>query len=242
MQWTPQTTRELLAEFIGTLMLVMVGAGAAVATGNIVAVGLAHGLALVAIAATFGHISGGYVNPAVVAALWISGHITSQKALLYTAAQFLGGIVAGIILRIVLDPTLGDLGQTIPQSTVNALDIVLIEGLLTFFLVSTIYQAVVYAKGGPATPVVVGLTLAGLIMMGGQLTGASLNPARTLGPFLTSAVIGGTARTMDVGDLLVYFLAIYGGAALAAFLHMDTFKPDDPEAEGVVGSRRLRRR
>ncbi|HLA43090.1 MAG TPA: aquaporin, partial [Aggregatilineales bacterium] len=220
-----QTQRELAAEFIGTFMLVLVGAGSVVVSPpGIGALGpaLAHGLILIAIIGTYGHFSGAYVNPAVTLGVWLGGHLKAQKAGFYVIAQFLGGIVAAVVLLIIL-PEPGTLGQTTAAADVNELDIILVEGLLTFFLTSVIYQAAVYGKGGSATPVLIGMTLAGCFLLGAPLTGASLNPARTLGPALLADDM------QDLGEVLIYLLAIFGGGALAGLVHMDTFKVHDTD-------------
>ena len=218
-----QTSRELTAEFIGTFMLVLVGAGSVmVSPPSLGALGpaLGHGLILIAIIGTYGHISGAHVNPAVTLSLWIGGHIDRMKMLLYWVVQFLGSLVACVVLLIVL-PEPGSLGQTTAAADVNELDIILVEGLLTFFLASTVYQAAVYGKGGAFTPVLIGLTLGGSILMGGPLTGASLNPARTLGP----ALLGEDMQSIT--EIIVYMAAIFGGGALAAIVHMDTLKSEE---------------
>jgi aquaporin Z len=141
-----QTSREAFAEFIGTFMLVLIGAGSVVlappSTGALIPA-LAHGLILVAIIGTYGHISGAYVNPAVTLAVWIANKISSQKLGVFMLAQFMGGLVAAVVLLIVL-PTPGQLGQTTAAPNVNELDIILVEGILTFFLASVVLQAAVY--------------------------------------------------------------------------------------------------
>lgn len=223
-----QETREAVAEGIGTFMLVLVGAGAvALNPGNLLVAALAHGLILVAIIATFGHISGAHVNPAVTLGLLVGGKISIRRATFYWVAQVIGAVLAGLVLRLVLNDIVGDpaktLGQTTPANGVNALGIILVEGFLTFFLVSVVYQAAVFAKGGPATPLLIGLTLAGAILLGGPLTGASLNPARTLGPALLAK---DTQSLVEVGN---YFLGIFLGGVLAAFLHMDLFAAGERE-------------
>ncbi len=231
-----ETSRQVAAEFIGTLMFVLVGAGSVVlspaGTGALIPA-LAHGLILVAIISTYGHISGAHVNPAVTMGLLVGQKIKLQKAGWYWLAQFGGGLVAAVILRIIL-PEPGSLGQTTAVTGVNELDIVLVEGLLTFVLVSTVYQAAVYGKGGEATPLLIGFTLAGLILLGGPLTGASLNPARTLGPALLAE------EMQDFVEVIIYIVAILGGGAVAGIFHMDTFKPDDPAPEDSKKHRRKR--
>jgi MIP family channel proteins len=191
-------------------MLVLVGAGAgALGAGGLVGVALAHGLILVAIIYTFGHISGAHVNPAVTLGLMVGGKINPVKGAIYMVAQFAGAIVAAIVLTIVL-PTGTQLGATTPATGVTSIQVLLIEGLLTFFLVSTVYQAAVYEKVGPLAGIAIGFTLAGAILFGGPLTGASLNPARTLGPGLVSG---------NLPEIVFYLIGIFGGGALAGLLH-----------------------
>ncbi|NDJ87335.1 MAG: aquaporin [Chloroflexi bacterium] len=223
-----EQTREAIAEGIGTFMLVAVGAGAvAISGGNVVVAALSHGLILIAIISTYGHVSGAHVNPAVTLGLLAGGKIELSRAVIYWVAQLIGGLLAGVFLRLVLTGLEGAeaLGQTVPlNDEINALDIILIEGALTFFLVSAVFQAAVYGRGGAVTPLIIGLTLAGCITFGGPLTGASLNPARTLGPALFAEDAQGL---IEVGN---YFIGILLGGTLAGFVHSDTFAPGDDEA------------
>lgn len=233
----PQRTRELVAEFIGTFMLVLVGAGVAQLNPpnlGFLLPALAHGLILMAAISTYGHISGGYFNPAAALALWIGGKLDTQRFWQYVLAQVLGSFAACAVLLIVL-PTPGNLGQTVPAANVNELDIFLVEGLLTFFLVSAVYQNAGYGYGGNGTPLFIGLTLAAGILLGGPLTGGSLNPVRTLGP----AFLG--EDTQSISDVLVYLAAIFVGGALAGFVHMDTMAAEATPDEGKPSLRRRRR-
>ncbi len=228
-----QRTRELVAEFIGTFMLVLVGAGAVQlnpGSGALIPA-LAHGLILVAIISTYGHISGAHVNPAVSLALWIGSKLDSQRLWQYILVQVLGAFAACAILLIVL-PTPGNLGQTAPAANVNELDIFLVEAILTFFLVSAVYQNAVYGMGENVTPLFIGLTLAGCILLGGTLTGAALNPARMIAP----AILGEDGQ--DLTEILVYLAAIFTGGALAGFVHMDTLAPVHSEEKPSARRRR----
>lgn len=213
--------RQAAAETIGTFMLVLVGAGAvALSAGNVVVGALSHGLIIVAIIATYGHISGAHVNPAVTFGLLMGGKIELKRAGIYWVAQFIGALLACVILRIVL-PDPRTMGQTVPATGINSLDVVLVEGILTFFLVSVVYQSAVYGKGGVVTPLLIGLTLAGCILLGGPMTGAALNPARILGPALLAE---DGQNLMEVGT---YWLGIFLGAAFAGFLQTDMFAPEE---------------
>ena len=210
-----------LAEFIGTFMLVFVGAGAVTILGkstspvaaDVVVAALAHGLILVAIVATYGHISGAHVNPAVTLGLLVGRQISASRAIIYWIAQFAGGILAALVLRY-LFPDVTNLGQTVPAANISGVQAMLIEAILTFFLVSTVYQAAVYGKVGNIAAIAIGFTLAGCILFGGPLTGAALNPARLVGPDLVSGV---------TTDILFYLVGIFGGGALAGLVHSLVF-------------------
>jgi MIP family channel proteins len=221
--------RESLAEFIGTFMLVLVGAGAVTAMGqqatrvaaDVVVAALAHGLILVAIIATFGNISGAHVNPAVTLGLLIGGKVSLNKATFYWIAQILGGIVAAFVLRYIFQNAT-TLGNTLPSSSdVHAGKIIILEALGTFFLVSTVYQAATYSKFGGFAMIAIPFTLAASILFIGPLTGASFNVARTVGPAIA---------TGNYTELIAYLVGILGGGALAGALHSSYFSTEDPSS------------
>lgn len=202
-------TKALTAEFVGTFALVFIGAGAgAIGAGGLVGVALAHGLVLVAVAAAYGPISGAHINPAVTIALWFGRQIKAAEAVAYIVVQVLGGIAGAYVLRFVLGGAGSGLGATVLAGSVSPTQGVVVEAVLTFLLVNTIYNTAVSGKAGNQAPMAIGLTLAFCILMGGPLTGASLNPARTLGPaivtgnyadlwvYLVGPVIGGLAATL----------------------------------------------
>ena len=232
---TNNEIRSTVAELIGTFMLVFIGAGAAALATNpannmsVVVPALAHGFALVAIITMFGNISGAHVNPAVTLGLLVGGKIDLRNAGFYWAAQLVGAFLAAGVLRIVLpgdafDVTadtsyLTTLGQTLPAAGVTDGMVLVLEGVLTFFLVGVVYQAAVYGKTPSLAPLLIGLTLAGLIMMGGTLTGASLNPARTLGPAFVAK------DTQNIQQVLFYVIGTLLGGLLAGFVHSDLFAP-----------------
>ncbi len=219
--------KKYIAEFIGTFALVFVGAGAAAVSGNIVAVALAHGLILAVMISQFGDISGTHINPAVTIGLLVGKKIDVQDAIFYLIMQLFGGIAAGILLFIVITPTDGfTYGATQLAADVELYQGFLIEMILTFFLASSVYQAAVYQKGGSITPLIIGFTLAAAIMMGGNLTGASLNPARTLGPLISQLLNGTMELTRWINFLIVYCGGTVSGGILAALLHNFYFTPE----------------
>ena len=102
----------------------------------------------------------------------------------YWIAQLLGGIVAALVLAYFLGGTSSGLGVTALAPAVSITQGVLIEAVLTFFLVTTVLHTAIAGKGGNQTGIAIGFTLTFAILFGGPLTGASLNPARSLGPAL----------------------------------------------------------
>ncbi len=201
-------TKSTIAEFIGTFTFVFIG-GAAVASGQgVVVAALAHGLILIALVYAYGHLSETHINPAVTAGLLIGGIITPTRAVLYWVAQFIGGLAAAILVGWL---TGGNPGPTIGSLTsADVWRAAAFEFIMTFFLVSTVYQTAVYGHGGNLAGLAIGVTLAGAILAGGTYTGASLNPARTVGP----AIVAG-----DVSYVLPYLIGIFGGGIFAGLLH-----------------------
>jgi glycerol uptake facilitator-like aquaporin len=152
----------------------------------------------------------------VTLGLLVGGKVKPVRAVAYWVAQFAGAIVAALVLKAVIPGGMqGDLGATVPAARVTNLQALIIECVLTFFLVSTVYQAAVYGKAGPAAGFAIGLTLGASILIGGTLTGASLNPARTVGPALVAG---------NLDAIVFYLVGIFGGGAVAGFLHATFFK------------------
>ncbi|MEO8608941.1 MAG: aquaporin [Chloroflexota bacterium] len=211
-----ETLRSGLAELIGTFILVFVGGFAVASAQGVAVAALAHGLILVAIIYMYGHISGAHVNPAVTAGLLVGGKISIIKAVVYWVAQFAGAIIAAVVLNILV-PGAAAAGQTIGSLTTSApWSAALFEAIMTFFLVSTVYQAAVYGKVGNVAGIAIGFTLAGSILAGGTYTGASLNPARTLGPALVAG---------DLSYAVPYLVGIFAGGVIAGLVQSFVFKP-----------------
>ena len=216
--------KESLAELIGTFVLVFVGSAAVLVAPvfGVLVPALAHGLILVALVYTYGHISGAQVNPAVTLGLLVGGKQDLNKSLVYMLAQFIGGIIAAIVLTAVFPKDnaavagfLGDAaynyGQTTGFLTADSVwTAAIYEAILTFFLVSAVFQAAVYGRAGKLAGVAIGFTLAASILAGGPATGASLNAARTLGPSLVAG---------DTSYLIPYLIGIFAGGGIAGLLH-----------------------
>lgn len=213
-------SKALVAEFIGTFALIFIGAGAAaLGVGGLLGVALAHGLVVVGFAYAYGHLSGSHINPAVTLGVWVAGKIDAGRALSYAVFQLLGGVAGGLALRWVLGGTETGLGATLLARGLrvggNVLDVTpaagcVVEALLTFFLMNAVLNAALSGKAGDLAGLAVGLTLVFCILMGGPLTGAGLNPARTLGPAIA---------TGNFADLWVYLAGPIVGAIAAAALY-----------------------
>ncbi len=201
-------TKVWLAEFIGTAALIFVGAGAgALGIGGLVGVALAHGLVLVGLAYAYGGVSGTHINPAVTLAVTLAGKLKWAQAARYWLAQMLGGAFGAGLLYIALGAG-SSLGATLPAGSVTPLQAIVVEAALTFLLATVVLRTAVQKDSTPFAGVAIGLTLAALILMGGPLTGASLNPARTFGPALF---------TGNLASLWIYIIGPFAGAALAAW-------------------------
>ncbi|WP_448624029.1 aquaporin [Geodermatophilus sp. URMC 64] len=189
--------RSLIAEFVGTLLLVFLAVGAAVAgvTGDglvsgVVGVALAFGLVLLALAYAIGPISGCHINPAVTLGVLLSRGMTASEAGLYWIAQFAGGIAGAALLKLMtsgfgdVTDTTGALGSNDWGANISAAGAFLLEVLLTMVLVTV----VLLVTGRSATPgfagLAIGLTLTAVHLVGIPLDGTSVNPARSLGPAL----------------------------------------------------------
>jgi aquaporin Z len=228
-------SKVFLAELIGTFALVFVGASSGIVSGgNLVAIALAHGLTLAVFVYAYGHISGTHINPAVTFGLALQGVVKWGDAVLsYWIPQFLGAIFAAFMVQTFISPlsveaisgiaTVGALTETFPYHAMG------LEILLTFFLVNTILHTIVSGRGGHFSGLAIGLTLTFAILAGGPLTGASLNPARTLGP----AVFTGSWN--DPMTYMIYFLGPLFGATLAVLayqaLTQEEMSMEDDEEE-----------
>ncbi len=206
--------RRYAAEFIGTFMLVFLGTGAVViAKADTLTIGLAFGLTVTVMAYAFGGVSGGHFNPAVSIAMMINKRLEAKDGVFYIVAQFLGAIVASGLLSVLinaLDLSRTGFGQTdFPK--IGAGVAFLVEVIVTFSFILVILMTTSDRFGNSQmAPLAIGITLSLLIMVALNLTGGSLNPARSFGPAIFA---GGSA----LAHYWVYLAAPIVGAILAAF-------------------------
>jgi aquaporin TIP len=186
--------KQLVAEFIGTFALIFVGVGAIYQNAGLLAVALAHGLTIFVMIAALGHISGGQFNPAVSFGLWVGGKMPLARMVAYWIAQLLGATAAAFLLLYVFADLPGQVAATtIAKGTpdlikegITPLQGIVIEAVLTLFLVFVVYGAAVDSRAVKLAPLAIGLTVALDILFNGPLTGAAMNPARVFGPALAS--------------------------------------------------------
>ncbi len=185
-----------IAEFIGTFSFVFIGAGAIITDAwfpgsvGLIGIALAHGLALAIMISATGHISGGHLNPAVTVGFLVAGKMKVGKGMGYIASQLIGGIVAGLLLRVIFPATIWtqvNLGTPGLDPRIGVGTGILVELILTFFLVFAVFGTAVDKRAPKLGGFGIGLVLVFDILMGGPLTGASMNPARTFGPAVASA-------------------------------------------------------
>lgn len=205
-----------IAEFIGTFVLVLFGCGAAVIAGGsvgVLGVSLAFGLALIAVAYGIGPVSGCHINPAVSFGAYISGQMDFKEFIRYSVSQCLGAIVAAFVLMSIVDGVDGGLGENVVSDSYNLQAAFIFEFLATAIFVMVIMGSTQKKGGaGNVSGLVIGLTLAVIHIVGINITGTSVNPARSLGPAL---FVGGDA----LSQLWIFFVAPFGGALLAAVLY-----------------------
>ena len=207
-----------LAELIATFGLVFIGAGAVLADVGIVGVALAHGLVLMCMIYAIAHISGGHVNPAVTIGLWITKKISTVRAAGYIISQLLGATIAALLLKVIFTASSSNLG--VPTlSGVGFGTGILIETILTFFLVFVVFGVAVDKRAPKGLyGLAIGLVLTFDIFMGGALTGAAMNPARAFGPALVSGLWT---------NHLVYWIGPLIGGIIAAVLYSTLLLKDD---------------
>jgi MIP family channel proteins len=210
---SPHLTRSLVAEAIGTFALVFAGCGAIMVDARTSALGhvgvaISFGLVIMVMIYAVGHISGAHFNPAVTFAFALSRHFPRKRVPLYWAAQLAGALAAALVLRGSLG-TIAHVGATLPSGSDQ--QAFLWESMLTFFLMFVIMAVATDTRAvGEAAAIAIGGTVGLDAMFGGPITGASMNPARSLGPAIAAS---------DYTAIWVYLAAPILGAAAAALTY-----------------------
>jgi MIP family channel proteins len=216
-----KTARALIAEFVGAFALIFIGAGSIVTNQwtkgalGLLGIAAAHALVLSIMISALGHVSGGHFNPAVTFGVWIARRISPAIAALYVVAQLVGAAVGGLLLLAVFP---SDQWQPVHLGTpalglgIGSGKAVLVEAILTFFLVFAVFGVAIDPRGSfkAIAGFGIGLVLGFDILVGGPLTGAAMNPARAFGPALASGYWQ---------DQLVYWIGPLIGGAIAAAIY-----------------------
>jgi aquaporin NIP len=207
--------RRAAAEGIAAFVLVFAGCGAIIADaqyeGSLGTVGIAlvFGLVIMVMVYATGHLSGAHINPAVTIAFTLSRHFPAREALAYIVAQCVGAIGAALVLLAVWPSKPADLGATLPS--VGAGSVLAYEAILTAFLMFVIMAVATDTRAvGAAAAIAIGGTIGFDALLGGPVTGASMNPARSFGP----ALVSGTWT-----DFWVYVAGPVVGAGVGALAH-----------------------
>ncbi len=215
MTQTPDLLRRATAEALGAFALVFAGCGAIVTNAHThgalgtVGVSLVFGLVILAGIAALGHVSGAHFNPSVTLSFFLTRHLPGRDALTYVAGQLTGATLAALLLWVIWPAQPADLGATVPSIAAGRALILetTMSGLLMLVILSVATDT--RAVGAPAA-LAIGATIALDALLGGPLTGASMNPARSFAP----ALVSGQWR-----DFWVYLAGPLSGAPLGAFAY-----------------------
>ncbi len=226
-------SQKFLAEFIGTFAIVFITAGA-ICTDSFIRIGsttglgwlgiaLAEGLAYAVMITALAHVSGGHFNPAVSIGFWVTRRITTLETLAAWIAQLAGAAAAAYLLRYLIPEDVWRAAVLgIPQMShdITPAAAMLIEGVLTFFVVLAAFSAVADSRGvhNRLGGLGVGMAITMCVLVGGPFTGAALNPARAFGPALASH--HWTAHG-------VYWAGPLAGGVLASWLYDTIFLKKD---------------
>ena len=221
--------KKYIAEFIGTLVLVVFGCGSAVAANTLLGdlnvgvplalstllIAFAFGLVIVAMAYSIGNISGCHINPAVSLGMLVSGKMSVSDFVGYVIAQVIGGIAGAGILVFMFgsNESLGQNGYGAASALgINMGQAFVVEVILTFVFIIAILGVTSKSENASTTGLVIGLTLTLVHILGIPFTGTSVNPARSLGPALLA---GGEA----LSQVWLFIVAPLVGAAIAAIVY-----------------------
>ena len=220
--------RRGVAEFVGTFALIFVGAGSGI-YGNLVGSAFAHGFVIAVMVSAVGFISGGHFNPAVTLGFLVTRRIAPTLAVWYWLVQFGAAILAALLLKWVLPNAVESqtgIGAPSLYTQLSSGAGVVIEAVLTFFLVWVIFATAVDPRGTfkQIAGLAIGFTISLDILMGGGLTGAAMNPARAFGPQLAGN---------HWSHFWVWYVGPFAGAVIAASLYELLYlRPARPEPVG----------
>lgn len=231
----PTLAKRVIAELIGTWVLVFLGTGSVVTMvtvfkgpdmAGLLLIGLAFGFAVLVMIYAFGHISGTHINPAVSVALWATGRLPAKDLVAYVVAQLVGASLASLTIVAIWGQRAVDagLGITLPGADVSYWQAILVEVVTTAFLVLVIWGSAVDSRAPSGfAGVAIGIVVAADIIVTGPIAGASMNTARSFGPFLVDTLFGAKtadgAAIADWAKFPIYIIGPIVGGLIAAFVY-----------------------
>ncbi|WP_309083925.1 aquaporin [Chelativorans sp.] len=221
--------------FIGCASVVLGGFGALVPSGGVLAIGLAFGIAVVAMAYAIGSVSGAHLNPAVTLGAFLAGRLPAKDVAPYMIAQVAGGILGAIVLWIIASGSANGAPASLAATTwdpsaFSTAAVFLAEVVATFLFVMVILGVTTKVHSTVLGGLVIGLTLTAMHLGFVQVSGSSLNPARSIGPALFS---GSTA----IAQLWLYILApLIGGAVAGVVYKARLFESTESDLVRKVGT------
>ena len=221
--WGPLT-----AEAVGSFLFFFVGAGAIIsdsglnggAPSGLISIALAHGLALGVLVSALGVVSGAHFNPAVTVGVWISGRIELPRGVMYIVAQLVGGVLAGLALRVIFPEAMWQAARLgTPTLNPDFSDVagIAVEAILTMVLMFAVLGTAIDPRAPKIGGLAIGLAVAADIFMGGPITGAAMNPARWFG----TAAAGGYFE-----NWYVWIIGPVLGAVVAAAIYRGILAED----------------
>jgi len=216
------STRKAVAEFLGTFLFMTIGYASVAAFGKagvpgLLVVPFSFSFGLLAAIFAFGHISGGHYNPAVTIAMVLDKRTTTMDAIGYIVAQVAGALVAGLVVLVVAGQAAVAAGVTKPGQGISDIGALILEVILTAGFVAVILASTKHATS--LAPLAIPLTLLAIHFAAAPLSGASVNPARSIG----SALVGA-----DVGALWIYLVAPVVGAVVGWVVYRYAAEQDLP--------------
>ncbi len=231
-----KTWKALIAELVGTFALIYIGVCAIAnfhgVSGGLLGIALAHGLAIAVMVSATGAISGGHLNPAVTVGAWVADRIECKTAIAYILAQLTGSLMAALCAYLsfsglyLYDHNIG--GDIVANGTpalgsgTGPLRGMLIEAILTFFLVFVVFGTGIDSRGPKIGGLAIGLTVTMDILAGGPLTGAAMNPARFFGPSVA-------AERWD--NWIVYWVGPLVGGIVAGVVYGQSLLKEEPKGK-----------
>lgn len=212
-------TKALLAEFIGTFALIFIGVGAIAADSmsggkaGLTGIAIAHGLTIAVMVSATAAISGGHLNPAVTIGALVGKKIDFGNAIGYIICQCFGAVAGAYMISLAVSPSVLSaiqFGTPSPGVGVTSNQVIVMEAVLTFFLVFVVYGTAIDRRAPKVGGLFIGLTIILGILAGGPVTGAAINPARHFGP----ALLGGHAE-----HIWLYWIGPVLGGVVAGLVY-----------------------